>query len=76
MTDDGKAYAPIRFREISKERYLISKHTHTSYEDTAMMSPLERDYILEFLMEDFQRQKEMYDKAQADAEARIHDRRR
>ena len=76
MTEDGKPFGPSRYKEISKERYLISKHTNTSYEDTGNMSPLEREFMLEFLMEDFQRQKEMYDKAQADAETRLNERRR
>ena len=70
MTDNGKPYGPYRYREIAKERYLISKHTNTSYEDTSNITPLERGYLLEFLVEDFERQKEMYDKAQAEADAR------
>ena len=75
MTEDGKPYAPLRYKEIAKERYLISKHTNTSYDDTSNITPLERGYILEFLIEDFQRQKEMYDKAQADVDARRRERR-
>lgn len=31
------------------------------------MTPLERGYILEFITEDLERQKEMYDKAREDA---------
>ena len=65
LTEDGKPYGPTRYKEIAKERYLISKHTNTSYDDTATVTPLERNYLLEFLVEDLQRQKDMYDKAQA-----------
>lgn len=70
LTDAGKPYGPTRYKEIARERYLISKHTHTSYEDTASLTPLERGYILEFLVEDMERQQEMYEKAQADIDAR------
>ena len=75
MTEDGKPYGPSRYKEIARERYLISKHTNTSYDDTSNITPLERGYLLEFLVEDMQRQKDMYDKAQADAEARRKGRR-
>ena len=70
MTEDGKPFGPTRYKEIARERYLISKHTNTSYDDTANITPLERNYILEFLVEDFERQKALYDKAQADADAK------
>lgn len=70
LTENGKPYGPYRYKEIARERYLISKHTNTSYEDTSSITPLERGYILEFLVEDMQRQKDMYDKAQKEAEAR------
>ena len=67
MTDEGKPYGPIRYKNIARERYLISKHTNTSYEDTSRITPLERGYILEFTTEDLERQKEMYDKAREEA---------
>ena len=70
MTEDGRPYGPLRYKEIARERYLISKHTNTSYEDTSSITPLERNYILEFLVDDMQRQKDMYEKAQTEAEAR------
>ena len=70
MTEDGRPYGPLRYKEIARERYLISKHTNTSYEDTSTITPLERNYILEFLVDDMQRQKDMYEKAQMEAEAR------
>lgn len=75
MTEDGKPFGPSRYKEIARERYLISKHTNTSYEDTSNITPLERGYLLEFLVEDLQRQKDMYDKAQAEADAKRKGRR-
>ena len=41
-----------KFKEIAKERYMISKHTNTSYSDTANITPSERAYILQFIVED------------------------
>lgn len=70
LTEEGKPYGPIRYKEIARERYLISKHTNTSYEDTANTTPLERGYILQFLVDDMERQKALYDKAQSDIESR------
>ena len=67
MTDEGKPYGPIRYKNIARERYLISKHTNTASEDTSRITPLERGYILEFITEDLERQKELYDKAREDA---------
>ena len=57
-----------RFKDIVRERYLISKHTNTSYVDTAKMVPVEREYMLEFIMEELQRQKELIDEAKAKAD--------
>ena len=68
MIDNAADYAPKRFRDIAKERYLISKHINTSYEDTKDISPLERNYLLEFIVEDLERQKAMYDKAKQELE--------
>lgn len=68
LTEHGEPFGPYRYKEIAKERYLISKHTNTSYEDTSNITPLERGYILEFLIDDMQRQKDMYEKAKQEAE--------
>ena len=75
MTENGQPYGPTRYKEIAKERYLISKHTNTSYDDTSNITPLERGYLLEFLVEDMQRQKDMYDRAQAEADSKRKGRR-
>jgi len=69
-TEDGKPYGPQRYKEIAKERYLISKHIHTSYEDCANVSPTERNYLLEFIIDDLERQKQMYEKMRAEQEAK------
>jgi len=68
LTEDGKPYGPQRYKDISRELYLVSKHTNTSYEDAKKITPLERGYILEFVMEDLERQKELYDRAKQETQ--------
>ena len=63
LTSDGKPYGPWRFKEITEERYLITKYTHTSYSDTGEMTPIERDYVLNFIIKDLQRENEIRQKA-------------
>ena len=63
LTSDGKPYGPIRFRQIVKERYVISKQTHMTYEDTGNMTPAEREIIIQLLEEDSRREKEALEQA-------------
>ena len=52
MTSEGQPYAPIRFKEIVKECYIISKNCNTSYTDLLTITPAEKNYMLEFIMEE------------------------
>lgn len=61
-TNNGQPYGPIRYKEIVKERWYIAKHSNIPYSDTENMTPAERNYILEFISEDFQRNKEAMEK--------------
>lgn len=56
MDKDGKPYPPQRYKQIVKERYLITKHTNTSYADTLNITPTERAYLLEFIIDDLKLQ--------------------
>jgi hypothetical protein len=56
LTFDGKPFAKERFKQIVKERYVISKNSNISYQDTGMMSPIEIEYVLQFIQEDLKRQ--------------------
>lgn len=56
LTSDGRPYGPIRFKEIVKERYLISKTINTSYNEIGEITPLERKYIAEFIIEEIKAQ--------------------
>lgn len=69
LTSDGKPYRPQRYKEIVKERYLISKHTGMSYNDSADMTPQERTMVLSFVVEDYKKIEEMRD-AQKDSDRR------
>ena len=44
MTDEGQLYAPIRYKQIANEKYLISRYCNTSYTDvgasSAVFSPV------------------------------------
>lgn len=68
FTKDGKPYGPIRYKEIVKECYLISKNINTSYNDVLQMTPTERNYILEFLVEEAKHNQELIEKRKAERE--------
>lgn len=59
MTKSGKPYGPHRFKEIVKERYLISKNMNTSYNEIGKITPLERDYLIEFISDEIKRSNEI-----------------
>lgn len=63
MTFDGKPYKPERYKDIVKERYLISRHINTSYSDLDNITPLERRYLLDFIEDDLKRRHEEMQKA-------------
>ena len=65
MTKEPQKAASL-YKQLVRERYLISKHTNTSYNDTALITPLERTYIFEFITDELQKQKEAYDKLKAE----------
>lgn len=68
MTSDGKPYAPIRLKQIIKENFYLTKHLNNSYSDLIDITPLERKYLLEFLIDDFKKQKEVRDAFMASRE--------
>ena len=62
MTKDGKPYGPFRYKEIVQERYFITKNTHITYNETGEMTPIERDYIVQFIIDDDRKNKEKLEK--------------
>lgn len=69
-TSEKKPYAPERFRDIVKERYLITTHLNTGYEETASITPTERTLLLQFIKDDLQRKQEQYDRIRNSQPAR------
>lgn len=63
-TSDGKPFAPEQFKAIIKDRYLISKNMNTSYSDVGEITPTERAYLMQLLIEDAEKQAEIIDKLQ------------
>jgi hypothetical protein len=63
LTDDGKPYGPWRYKQIVRESYIITKNTNTSYSDVLDMTPIEREYLIEFLAEDFKKQQEQIEQS-------------
>lgn len=59
LTENGEPYGPRRYKEIVKERYLISRSINTSYNDVGKITPLERTYIMQFILDDNEKQKEI-----------------
>lgn len=49
------------YKNIVKERYIISKNIHTSYNEVGEMSPTERNLIINFILDDLKKQKEILD---------------
>ena len=62
LTSDGKPYGPWKYKEIVKECYIISKNINTSYTDLLKITPTERKYIIEFLMEEYDKTREEIEK--------------
>lgn len=67
--ENGDPYGPIRFRELAKECYLISKNMNTSYSDILLITPTERKYLIKFLIDEAKQQQEMIEKRRAEAAA-------
>lgn len=66
-TDDGQPYGPIRYKNIVQERYIITKNSGISYEDTGKMTPTERQLYLDFIAEEFERTKQAIEKAKEES---------
>lgn len=64
LTSDGKPYGPERFKQLVKEKYIISKNTNTSFVDVGKIIPAERDLIISFIIEDLEMNKRAIENAQ------------
>jgi hypothetical protein len=66
-TKDGKPYGPVRYQEIVRERYFITKNGGVSYEDTGSMTPTERQLYASYIIEEFEKTKKAMEEARAQA---------
>lgn len=67
-TNDGKPYAPIRYKELVRNCFLVSMEINTSYNDLLQITPRELNYMLEFIKEKRQKEIEAIEKARAERE--------
>lgn len=54
-TSDGKPYNPFRFKQIVEECWFISKNIHTSYNELLDITPTERTYLRNMIIDDMER---------------------
>lgn len=62
LDKDKKPLAISQFKELVLQRYYISKHTNTSYVDAGKITPVEREYIIKFILDENKRNKEAWEK--------------
>lgn len=61
----GNPYGPIRYKQLVRECYEISRIMNTPYTDVLNISPLEREYLREFIKEDNERSNKMLEEKMA-----------
>lgn len=70
LTSDGEDYGPIRYKAIVEERWYISKHLHTSYNDVGEITPTERSYLIEFIVRELDKERESMEKVKQQMNSR------
>lgn len=63
LTSDGRPYPPIRYREIIKECYVITRHLNTSYTDLYNITPKERLTLAQFIEEEERAKQKLIEEA-------------
>ena len=56
-------YKSVVMENLTREKYIVSKKTHTSYIDLDEITPIERKMILKFITEDLKEQSEAMERA-------------
>ena len=67
-TKDGQPYGPYRYKEIVRECYFITKNSGVTREDIMSMTPVEREYFIEFIQDEAERTKEYIEKVKQERE--------
>lgn len=63
---NGKPYGPYRFRQIIKECYLIAKNSNSSYTDILDITPLEKNELINLILEENRQSEEAMKKIKAE----------
>ena len=64
LTNDGKLYAPLRYKRILQDVYTITRNTNIDYKSVMDMSVTEREYIMSFLIDEAKAIKKHTDEVQ------------
>ena len=75
-TETGEPYGPARYKRIVQECYLISKNMNTSYADVLKMTPIEREYLINFLLEDYNEKKKAMEQEIAAVQEQLNSRKK
>lgn len=70
FTSDGQPYGPIKYKQIARERYIISKHCNTSYLDVGNISVLERQILLSIIKDELDQKQEAIEKHKKEMESK------
>ena len=62
---ENEPYAQHRTKALIQECYLISRFCNTSYTDALKITPLEREYLLDFIKTEIKEKPEAYEKLSA-----------
>lgn len=60
---DGTLFAPRRFKQLTLERFYITKNSNISYSDTGKMTPEERRLIVGWIKEQIANQEKALEEA-------------
>ena len=61
MTNDGKPYGPVRYRQLVKENYIITRQVNTSYMDVLKMMPQDKKIILKEIIDEIDARNKAYE---------------
>lgn len=61
MTNDGKPYGPVRYRQLVKENYIITRQVNTSYIDVLKMMPQDKKIILKEIIDEIDARNKAYE---------------
>lgn len=61
MTSDGKSVGQEQYENIVKQRYAIARTLNCSYESVGNMSPVEKNFIIKYINDEYEERKKQLD---------------